>query len=95
MSNTIDARSKSRLARQLTAGIVFSALAAFGAFAGSAVADDHWRGNRGHDRNWNGGYYRAPPVVYGSPYGRTYYGTPYYAPPVVYGPAPGFSINIR
>ena len=33
-----------------------------------------------------GGYYRAPPVVYG---------TPYYAPPVVYGSPFGLNINIR
>ncbi len=42
--------------------------------------------------DWNGGYYAAPPVVYGSPYGYGYYGSPYYAPPVVYGPGVGISL---
>jgi hypothetical protein len=90
-----DTNSKRRLSAKLTAGIVLSAMFAFGALAGPASADEHWRGDRGYYHDWNGGYYRAPPVVYGSPYGRSYYGTPYYAPPVVYGPAPGFRINIR
>jgi len=50
--------------------------------------------DRGHgDRYWDGDYYRAPPVVYSTPY--------YYPPPpVVYGPAigvylPGINIEIR
>lgn len=99
MTEIIDTTSKRRLSAIVTTGIVLSAMFAFGALAVSASADnDDWRGrrnDRGYHNNWNGGYYRAPPVVYGSPYGRSYYGTPYYAPPVVYGPAPGFSINIR
>ena len=43
---------------------------ALGAFATPASADwdnDH----RGYHHNWNGGYYAAPPVVYGSPYGQS------------------------
>jgi len=74
-----------------------------GAFAATASAAEY-RGNyRGGYYGpgysgccWNGGYYVAPPVVYGSPY----YGAPYYAPPpVVYGPGvgialPGVNINI-
>jgi len=48
--------------------------------------------HRGYRHNWNGGYYRAAPVVYGSPYGNGYYGAPYYAPPVVY--SPGISISL-
>jgi hypothetical protein len=98
MTHIIDTRSKRRLSAMVTTGIVLSAIFAFGAVAVSASADNGDRGRgRGHGyyNNWNGGYYRAPPVVYGSPYGPSYYGTPYYAPPVVYGPAPGFSINIR
>jgi hypothetical protein len=95
MARFMDTKSNRSLSAKLTAGILLSGMFAFGAFAGSANADDHGRWNRGNDRNWSGGYYRAPPVVYGSPYGTSYYGTPYYAPPVVYGPAPGLSINIR
>jgi hypothetical protein len=67
------------------AAIVLVATVVLGGLAGSAGAaerDSH-RGDY-HHRNWNGGYYRAPPVVYG---------TPYYQPPVVYGP--GLNINIR
>lgn len=62
-------------------------------FATPAHADwrdhhDHWH----HDHDWHGGYYAAPPVVYGSPY--------YAPPPVVYGPSvgialPGVSIGIH
>jgi hypothetical protein len=52
----------------------------------------------GDHRNWNGGY-RAPPVVYGSPYRSGYYGSPYnYPPPLVYGPVLGVGVpglNIR
>jgi hypothetical protein len=100
MTHIIDTTSKRRLSAIATTGIVLSAMLAFGALAGSASADNDWRGrgrgnDRGYHNNWNGGYYRAPPVVYGSPYGQSYYGAPYYAPPVIYGPAPGFSINIR
>jgi hypothetical protein len=45
---------------------------------------------RGH-RVWSGGYYAAPPVVYGNPYGEPGY---YYPPPVVYGPSAGVGINL-
>jgi len=56
----------------------------------------HYQGNRGYHRGWNGGYYRAPPIIYGSPYGSSYYGAPrYYPPPVIYGPPLGFSFQIR
>lgn len=57
--------------------------------ARSDAAAHHGRGDRDrHYGDWGGGYYSAPPVVYGSPYGG-YYGSP---PPVVYGP--GLNINI-
>jgi len=52
----------------------------------------HERGYGGN-RDWRGGgYYPAPPVVYGTPYD--------YPPPVVYGPGigvylPGINIEIR
>jgi hypothetical protein len=52
---------------------------------------------RGH-RVWSGGYYAAPPVVYGNPYAEPVYpyGEPgyYYPPPVVYGPSAGVGINL-
>jgi hypothetical protein len=49
-----------------------------GTLAGSVpttVAKHH-----GYRHNWNSGYYRTAPVVYGSPYNNGYYGSPYYAP---------------
>jgi hypothetical protein len=59
-----------------------------------------YRGDRGRS-GWGGGYYRAPPLVYGSPYYNNCawpyeYGC---APPVVYGPSigiglPGVSVGI-
>jgi hypothetical protein len=93
-----DTTLKSRLSARLVGGLAISALLALGAFAAPANAD--WHGDR-HGNNWGGGYYAAPPVVYGSSYGNGYYGAPgYYAPPVVYGPAvgiglPGINIGIR
>jgi hypothetical protein len=95
----IDTISKRRRSARLAAGLAISALLAVGTFAAPANAD--WYGNGGrHHHNWNGGYYNAPPVVYGSPYGSSYYGSSYYAPPVIYGPGvgislPGVNIGIR
>jgi len=98
MTQTIDTTSTRRLSAKLAAGVVISALLALGTFAPSASAE--WRGDHREHHSWNGGYYRAPPVVYGSAYGPSYYGAPYYAPPVVYGPGiginlPGVNIGIR
>jgi hypothetical protein len=100
MTCTIATTSKRRLSANLAAGAAISALLAFGTFLAPASAewDGYHRG--GYNHNWNGGYYRAPPVVYGSPYGSSYYGSPYYYPPVVYGPSigiglPGINIGIR
>jgi len=98
MTHIIDANSKRRLSAKFMAGVAISAILALGAFAAPANAD--WDGHHGYYNNWNGGYYRSPPVVYGSPYGEGYYGSPYYAPPVVYGPSvgislPGIGIGIR
>src|SRR5229473_3072836 len=95
MTGMIDTTPKPRrsvkLATKLAAGIAISAMLALGTFAAPAHAE--WDGDyRNHQHNWNGGYYRAPPVVYGSPYHSSYYGSPYYYPPVVYGP--GFGINL-
>ena len=83
---------KHRPSAKLAAGIAITAMLVLGAF--SAPANAEWDG-RHHDRDnhyYNGGYYAAPPVVYGSPYGGAYYGSPYYPPPVVYGP--GIGINL-
>jgi hypothetical protein len=76
-----DTKSKRRLATIA----VLSAMFGLGSFMTTARAEErHWDH---HDRrDWHGGYYRAPPVVYGSPY--------YAPPPVVYG-APGFGINLN
>jgi hypothetical protein len=106
MAWNISTTSKRRLSAKLVGGVAISALFVLGTFAGSARADDDDRGeHHGYHHNWNGGYYNAPPVVYGSPYPygygySGYYGTPYYYPPVVYGPGiginlPGVSIGIR
>ena len=99
MTWIIDTTPKRRRSATLAAGLAISAMLAVGTFAAPASAD--WDGyHRGHHHNWNGGYYRAPPVVYGSPYGTSYYGSPYYYPPVVYAPGigislPGINIGIR
>jgi hypothetical protein len=80
-----------------TALVVAGALA-FGTFVAPANAEDHHNGNRGggghgYQHGWaGGGYYPAPPIVYGYP--------GYYPPPVVFGPGvgiflPGIGINIR
>jgi hypothetical protein len=92
MARSIDNTSHRGLSARLAAGLAISALLAVGTFAGSADA-------RPYNHYYNGGYYRAPPVVYGSYYGRGYYGSGdyggspyYYAPPVVYGPNIGISL---
>jgi len=97
MTKIIDTKSQRRRSAKLAAGLVISAILAFGTFAGSAIAGE--TGGSGYYHYYNGGYYSAPPVVYGSPYSGTYYGSPYYngspyyyAPPVVYGPGIGISL---
>jgi hypothetical protein len=87
MLTNIDAKSKPRWSAGLALGMILTATLVLGTFAGSARADQRGDEHRDyHHRDWNGGYYRAPPVVYG---------TPYYAPPIVYGPGLGLNINIR
>jgi hypothetical protein len=77
---------------RLTAAIAVSAVVAFGMTAGTASARwDHpehdWHG---YHHGWSGGYWGAPPVVYGDPYSYGYY------PPVGVGiNLPGVSIGIR
>jgi len=87
-----DTSSKRRLATKLTAGLAIAAILAVGTFSGSADARD----NRDYNRHgYNGGYYRAPPVVYGSRYNNGYYGSYYHAPPVVFLNLGGIGIGIR
>lgn len=98
MTWSIDITAMRHPSAKLLGGIAISALTALGAFTAPASAD-WYRDHHGY-HNWNGGYYHAPPVVYGSPYNNGYYGSPYYAPPVVYGPGiginlPGISIGVR
>ena len=58
-----------------------------GGGGGGHRGGDGYRGGGHRGGGWGGGgYYGAPPVVYGSPY--------YAAPPVVFG-LPGLNINIR
>jgi hypothetical protein len=90
--------SKRRLSAKLAGGAGILALLALGAFAAPASAQ--WNSNPGYQQNSGGGYYPAPPVVYGSTYGNGYYGSPgyysapgYYAPPVVYGPSVGINLG--
>ena len=80
-------------ATRLVAGIAVSAVVALAMTAGTAQArwgDDRDHDWRGYHHGWSGGYYRAPPVVYGSPYS---YG--YYPPPGVGINLGGVGINIR
>ena len=93
--------STRRVSARRAAALALGGLLALAALAPSADAQGRYYEHRGRDRNWNGGYYRAPPLVYGSPYGPSYYGSPYYAPPtyypppVIYGPGLNFNLRIR
>jgi hypothetical protein len=84
--------NKGRMAR-LMAGVAVAAVVAFGMTAGTAQAywdhpdHDYYHG---YHRGWSGGYWGAPPVVYGDPYS---YG--YYPPPGVGISVPGVTIGIR
>ena len=88
-----DSVSQYPLAAKLMTGFAAAALLVFATFAPSALADGrHDRIGVGVGFGYYGGYYGAPPVVYGSPY--------YYPPPVIYGPGvginlPGVAIGIR
>jgi len=94
MTYVTNTTSKRRLSVKLAAAFAVAALLGVGVGVAPARAEWHDHRDRGwHDHHWDGGYYRAPPVVYGGP--------GYYAPPpVVYGPGvginlPGVSLNIR
>jgi hypothetical protein len=85
MTYSNDIRPKRLPSAKILTGLAFCALFALGTFATLAHAEDHHGGrDRGDRHGYYGGYYGAPPVVYGSPY--------YYPPPVVYGP--GIGINL-
>jgi len=101
MTCIIDSKSN-RFSAKLLTGLAISAVLVLGTLAVPANAqdrrDDHrpgfqdHRDDRGSHGDWGGGYYRAPPVIYGTPY--------YSPPPVVYGggfgiEVPGISVNIR
>jgi hypothetical protein len=102
MTCIIDTKSK-RLSAKLLTGLAISAVLVLGTLAVPAHAQDYHRDDhrggpqerrddRGGHRDWGGGYYSAPPVIYGTPY--------YAPPPVVYGAGigievPGISVNIR
>ena len=80
----------------LAASLVLGTLA-FTAVAAPASAAWWGNGQWHYDNRWvnyndryYGYYYRAPPVVYATPYN---YG--YLPPPVIYDNTPGFSITIR
>ena len=82
------------MTRRITMAIL--ALAAVAGFAGSASARWYGDGQWHEDYRWQpheqyyGYHYRAPPVVYATPYN---YG--YYAPPVIYGAEPGVSLSVH
>ena len=83
MTWIIDTKSKRHLSAKFAAGFVIAAMSSCGGYYSDA--------NSGYYSN-SGYYYRAPPVVYGSPYGSSYYGSRYYStPPVIY---PSLSIGI-
>jgi hypothetical protein len=82
-------------------GLMLAALLTLGTLAGTASAQGRGNDDREGHHHWNGGYYRAPPIIYGSPYHQRYYGSPYYEPPryypppVVYGPGLNFNFQVR
>ena len=80
----------------LAAGIAAGVFALAGTASAAWYGDGRWHDDeRWHNYNdrYYGYHYRAPPVVYATPYN---YG--YQPPPVVYDaypPNPGFSLTIR
>ena len=86
MTWTIDAKSRGRFSAKLAAGLVISVMSSCGGYYSGASSGYYYSGAN------SGYYYSAPPVVYGSPYGSSYYGSRYYyTPPVIY---PSLSIGI-
>src|SRR5271154_5146291 len=95
MTWIVDTESRRHLSAKFAAALAICALLAVGPFAASANARDRDQQNL---PSLYGGYYAAPPVVYGYPYGYGYYAPPYayYAPPYPYygwgdhGPTAGY-----
>jgi hypothetical protein len=83
MTCIIDTKSTRRLSAKLMAGLAISALLAVATFAAPANAASADQQNLPYGY---GGYYPAPPVAYGSPYGYGSYAQPYgyYAQPYGY-----------
>jgi hypothetical protein len=75
MTCIVETAPRRRLSAKLTTGLALSAILAVGALTASAGAegrhDHHDRGHRRDDRGrgYSGGYYQAPPVVYGPAFG--------------------------
>ena len=92
MPRITDVTSKRRWPACVTAGVMVTAFLALGTFTAASASAEERRGDRQwehrdyHHRDWNGGYYRSPPVIYDRPY---------YSPPVVYGPGLGLNFNFR
>jgi hypothetical protein len=87
----------------MTSRITLAVALAIAAFAGLATPasarwegngqwqqDNRWHGNNNNNNRYYGNQYRAPPVVYATPYN---YG--YRAPPVIYNSTPGITVQIR
>jgi hypothetical protein len=77
--------------------LLVAAFVAAGAIAAPAQARWAERGDQRHRRHdWNGGYRRAPPLIYARPGAvGPYGGYGYVPPPVIYAPSIGLSIGIR
>jgi len=69
-------------AARLAASVAVAAVVGFGITASTAQA--YWdHPHHDYRYGWSGGYYGAPPVVYGNPYSYGYYP-----------PGPGIGINL-
>lgn len=86
---TVDNTIKSKTRRFLTVTSGLAIIAGIGLAFSAGVARADWHDHRDqrdghHHGDWRGGYYAAPPVVYGGPV--------YAPPPVVYGPSVGIAL---
>jgi hypothetical protein len=89
MTWIVDIIPKYRLSAKFATGLAITAILALGMFPASAEAQYR----RHYNNYYNGGYYHAPPLIYGSRYRNYYYGNRYYyPPPVVYGPSIGITL---
>ena len=93
MTRTPTPHRNSRCRRSSRQGSSSPGCSPLGLSPASASAQERYP-DRGYRHHWSGGYYRAPPVVYGSPYRGRYYGEPtIIPPPVVYGPGIGIDLG--